>query len=102
MARLVRLLLLISIVFSISIYAKTYRPVVLMHGITASASDLYELAGWINETYPGIYVTSIEIGNGRDDSFMLSMKRQVEIFCDTVRADPHLQQGFNMLGFSQG
>jgi len=102
MARMVRLFLFITIVFSISIYAKTYRPVVLMHGVTAAASDLYEFAGWINETYPGIYVISVEIGNGGDDSFMLSMNRQVEIFCDTVRADLHLQQGFNLLGFSQG
>jgi palmitoyl-protein thioesterase len=95
-------LLFITIVFSISIYGKTYRPVVLMHGITSSASDMYELAGWINQTYPGIYVVSVEIGNGYDDSFLLPMNRQVEIFCDEVRADPHLQQGFNMLGFSQG
>lgn len=84
------------------IESKPYRPVVLMHGVTATASDLYEFAGWINQTYPGIYVTSIEIGNGRDDSFLLPMNRQVEIFCQNIRADPHLQQGFNMLGFSQG
>jgi len=102
MARLVRLLLFITIFFSSSIYAKTYRPVVLMHGVTATASDLDELAGWINQTYPGIYVISVEIGNGHDDSFMLPMNRQVEIFCATVLADPHLKQGFNMLGFSQG
>jgi len=102
MACLVRLLLFIAIVFSISIHAKIYRPVVLMHGVTTTASDLNEFAGWINQTYPGIYVISVEIGNGRDDSFLLPMNRQVEIFCATVRADPHLQQGFNMLGFSQG
>jgi len=102
MTRLVGLFLFITIVFSISTNAKTYRPVVLMHGVTATASDLDEFAGWINQTYPGIYVISVEIGNGHDDSFMLSMNRQVEIFCATVRADPHLQQGFNLLGFSQG
>jgi palmitoyl-protein thioesterase len=95
-------LLFTLIVCSISIYAKIYRPVVLMHGITTTASDMYELAGWINETFPGIYVLSVEIGNGRDDSFLLPMTRQVELFCATIRADPHLQQGFNMLGFSQG
>jgi palmitoyl-protein thioesterase len=102
MARLVLFLSLVITVFSSSIYAKTYRPVVLMHGVTATASDMYELAGWINQTFPGIYVVSIEIGNGHDDSFLLPMNRQVELFCATVRADPHLQQEFNMLGFSQG
>ncbi|CAF4293059.1 unnamed protein product, partial [Adineta steineri] len=73
-----------------------------MHGVTRNASDLNEFAGWINQTYPGIYVISVEIGNGADDSFLLTMNRQVEIFCNTVRTDPHLQKGFNMLGFSQG
>ncbi|CAF0765905.1 unnamed protein product [Adineta steineri] len=102
MACVVLLVFIISIVLSISINAITYRPVVLMHGVTRNASDLNEFAGWINETYPGIYVISVEIGNGADDSFLLTMNRQVEIFCNTIRSDPHLQKGFNMLGFSQG
>jgi palmitoyl-protein thioesterase len=103
MAPVLILVLLFAIDVSFrSIYADTYRPVVLMHGVTKTASDLDELAGWITQTYPGIYVTSIEIGNGGDDSLFLPMNRQVEIFCTNVRADPHLQQGFNMLGFSQG
>ncbi|CAF0761324.1 unnamed protein product [Adineta steineri] len=102
MACIVLLVFIISIVLSISINAITYRPVVLMHGVTRNASDLNEFAGWINETYSGIYVISVEIGNGADDSFLLTMNRQVELFCNTIRADPHLQKGFNMLGFSQG
>ena len=102
MLRLVEILLLFAMVFFTAINAGSYRPVVLMHGITSSASDLYEVAGWINETYPGIYVVSVEIGNGADDSVFLPMHRQVEMFCATVSANPHLQRGFNMLGFSQG
>ena len=102
MTRLVRLLLFITFVFSISINAKTYRPVVLMHGITSSASDLNQFAGWIRDPCPGIYVISVEVGNGADDSVFLPMSRQVEMFCAKVQADPNLQKGFNMLGFSQG
>lgn len=102
MSRLVRIFFFITGLFLISSHAATYRPVVLMHGITSSARDLYEFAGWINQTYPGIYVVSVEIGNGADDSIFLPMHRQVEKFCATVLADPHLQRGFNMLGFSQG
>jgi palmitoyl-protein thioesterase len=102
MARFMAFVLLSTLMIVSSIHDQTYRPVVLMHGVTATAQDLYELAGWINQTYPGIYVISIEIGNGHDDSFLLPMNRQVDIFCSNVRADPHLQQGFNMLGFSQG
>jgi palmitoyl-protein thioesterase len=79
-----------------------YRPVVLMHGIISAASDMNELAGWLRTSFPGIYVISIEIGNGGDDSFLWTLDKQVEHFCGTVQNDTHLQQGFNMLGFSQG
>ena len=102
MGRVVLFMLVVITIFSSSISAITYRPVVLMHGVTATASDLDELAGWIRQTFPGIYVISVEIGNGHDDSFLMPMNLQVEIFCATVRNDSHLQQGFNMLGFSQG
>ena len=102
MARTLLCLLFASTLVSSFIHESTYRPVVLMHGVTAYASDLYELAGWIRQTYPGTYITSIEIGNGPEDSYMMPMNRQVDIFCATVRGDPYLRRGFNMLGFSQG
>ncbi|CAF1351515.1 unnamed protein product [Adineta ricciae] len=83
-------------------HAVTFRPVVLMHGVTATAADMNELAGWIRDTYQGIYVVSIEIGNGYEDSFLFPLNKQVQIFCQTVSSDPKLQQGFNMIGVSQG
>ena len=58
-----------------------HRPAVLMHGI---------------------YVVSMEIGNGYEDSFLRPLDSQVEEFCTKIRADPRLDRGFNMLGFSQG
>ena len=75
-----------------------------MHGIVASASDMDELAGWIKESFPGIYVISIEIGNGVEDSFLWPLDKQVEHFCRTIHNNTHLQQlgSYNMLGFSQG
>ena len=82
--------------------AVNYRPVVLMHGVTATASDMDELAGWLRSSFPGIYVISIEIGNGYDDSFLLPLYTQVDMFCKTIRNDTKLQRGFNMLGVSQG
>jgi palmitoyl-protein thioesterase len=95
--------ILLTIVFVCSsIDGKIYRPVVLMHGVTASAADMNELAGWIRESFEGIYVVSIEIGNGVDDSFLLPMNKQVEIFCQTVLSDVNLREGFNILGVSQG
>jgi hypothetical protein len=64
MFRLVFLLFFINVVSS-----SIYRPVVLMHGIISGADDMNEIAGWIRASYPGIYVISVEIGNGADDSF---------------------------------
>jgi palmitoyl-protein thioesterase len=91
-------LLFISTVLSSSVY----RPIVLMHGIISSANDMDELAGWLRTSFAGIYVVSIEIGNGVDDSFLWPVDKQVEHFCKTVLADEQLRQGFNMLGYSQG
>ena len=91
-------LFFISTVLSSSVY----RPVVLMHGITSSAAAMEDIADWLRMTYPGIYVVSIEIGDGKEDSIFMPLDEQVEIFCQTVLADLHLRQGFNMLGYSQG
>ncbi|UJR07455.1 hypothetical protein I4U23_011744 [Adineta vaga] len=85
-----------------SINGEIYRPVVIMHGVTATAANMNELAGWIRQTYEGIYVTAIEIGNGYDDSFLFPMNKQVEIFCQTILSDLKLKQGFNLIGVSQG
>jgi palmitoyl-protein thioesterase len=97
MFSLVFILLLLNVVSSLN-----YRPVVLMHGITSSAQAMEELGGWIRSTYPGIYVVSIEIGNGGEDSYLMPLDNQVESFCRTVENDLNLRQGFNMLGYSQG
>ncbi|CAF1147108.1 unnamed protein product [Adineta steineri] len=95
-------LLFKTTILSRSIQSIIYRPVVLMHGIAASASDMNELADWLRTSFSGIYVVSIEIGNGFDDSFLWSLDKQVEYFCTKIRNDINLQKGFNMLGFSQG
>ncbi|CAF3370377.1 unnamed protein product [Rotaria sp. Silwood1] len=97
MIRLVFLLFITTVLSS-----SVYRPVVLMHGIISAADDMDELAGWIRTSFPGIYVVSIEIGNGKDDSFLWPVEKQVEHFCKTVLDDENLRQGFNMLGYSQG
>lgn len=96
-----RSLVFIALLINLT-FASVYRPAVLMHGVTATAADMDELAGWLRSSFPGMYVVSIEIGNGFDDSFLLPLNKQVAMFCDTVRADPQLQHGFNMLGVSQG
>ena len=98
MIRLLVVLLCLSLVLA----GSTYRPAVLMHGITSSAAGMNDIAGWLRTTYPGIYVVSVEIGNGDEDSFLWPINKQVEHFCATVLADEKLKDGYNLLGYSQG
>jgi len=79
-----------------------WRPVVVMHGIMAGSDSMDTLMGWLQQDFPGIYVKNVEIGNGKDDSLFTGMNTQVEIFAKAVQSDPNLQQGFNLLGYSQG
>lgn len=90
------------VLIDVCVNATSYRPAVLMHGIVSTAAGMDDIANWLRQTYPGIYVVSIEIGNGKTDSYMWPMDKQVEHFCQTVQADENLRQGFNMLGYSQG
>ncbi|CAF3308667.1 unnamed protein product [Rotaria socialis] len=96
------ILLVITTFSRCSMRSINYRPVVLMHDIVAFASDMNELVSWLRTAFPDIYVVSIEIGNGFEDSVLWPLDKQVEHFCVAIRNDVHLQQGFNMLGFSQG
>jgi len=58
--------------------------------------------GWIEADFPGIYTATIEIGNGREDSLLFNMNKQVDEFARQVAQDPKLAQGFNVIGHSQG
>ena len=91
-----------SILWLNSFGAILYRPTVLMHGIVASASDMNEVAVWLQSSLSEIYVVSIEIGNGVEDSFLWPLDKQVKHFCEQVNNNSQLQHGFNLLGFSQG
>jgi len=100
-------LLLFFVIVCISLFrhvkaATNYRPVVLMHGLNAYATDLNETISWIENDFPGIYICNVEIGNGKADSMFMEINKQVESFAKTVKADPKLQQGFNLIGHSQG
>ena len=94
--------LVILLSFTTALAGLNYRPVVLMHGILSSADGMNDIAKWLKESYPGIYVVSIEVGNGEDDSVLWPMNKQVDHFCQSVLADDHLKHGFNLLGYSQG
>jgi len=101
-AVLLLLVIVCYISFSVVVEAANWRPVVLMHGLNADSTDLNETISWIQNDYPGIYIANVEIGNGKADSMFMEINKQVDSFARTVKADPKLQSGFNLIGHSQG
>ncbi|NWQ84835.1 PPT1 thioesterase, partial [Columbina picui] len=60
----------------------------------------------VEDKIPGIYVLSLKIGNNMiqdvQNSFFMNVNDQVRDVCGQLAADPHLQGGYNAMGFSQG
>jgi len=82
--------------------ALKFTPIVLMHGITADSSVLGHVVDALKQYLPGVYILNVEIGDGWYDSLFWSMNYQLAQFCKTVKSDPNLAGGFNIMGFSQG
>jgi len=93
------------LVFAVHVFcvlcAQNWRPVVLMHGLLATASHMDTVQGWIESDFPGIYINNAEVGSFLDSMFM-EMNTQVDKFAAVVQADPKLKNGFNVIGHSQG
>ena len=101
-SRMLALVAVILVVVSSTSAAKSYRPVVLMHGLGSSASYMDSLASWIRNDFPGIYVRSAEVGDGPLDSYIIEVNKQVEMLAAELASDPNLQHGFDLIGHSQG
>ena len=80
----------------------TRRPVVLMHGLMATAEAMSHAQQWIEADFPGIYVKNVETVPSKIDSLLVDINKQVETFAREVKSDPKLAQGFNLIGHSQG
>lgn len=83
-----------------------HTPVVIVHGIFAHAwqytilSD--DMSDFIfNETGTRPYILRMELKNGAIYSFT-PLGLQVDLFAQLIAADPHLQDGFNLVCHSQG
>jgi len=76
-------------------------PVVLMHGITADNGTMSHVVSLLQQHIPGIYVKAPNLG-GWWDSIFTGMDEMVDKFCSELKADPNLQGGINLIGFSQG
>jgi len=81
---------------------QTYRPFVVMHGHASNANSMNTLVGWVQQDLPGIYIKNVEIGDGRLSAIFMNLNKQTEDFAEQLAADPALQNGYNMLGYSQG
>ncbi|EIW70935.1 hypothetical protein TREMEDRAFT_29260 [Tremella mesenterica DSM 1558] len=86
------------------------RPLVIWHGLgdTAFSEGISEFIQGIKETYPGIYVYSVQIpqGGSEDDErkagFYGNAENQAADGCIQLSSIPELQNGFDAMGFSQG
>jgi palmitoyl-protein thioesterase len=80
------------------------RPVLLWHGMGATADSLGEVAAMLQEAL-NTSVYSIQIGSKDEDqkySFFDRIDRQVKLVCDYLQSDPIYSNGYDAIGFSQG
>ena len=82
-------------------FAFAQKPIVLMHGILSSSDDLSDVQEWFEENTKS-RVFNIEIGNGQADSISKPMTWQLDEFVKSIASIPELENGFHIVGFSQG
>uniref|UniRef100_A0A6C0KQ33 Uncharacterized protein n=1 Tax=viral metagenome TaxID=1070528 RepID=A0A6C0KQ33_9ZZZZ len=95
-------LILYIILFHLSgVNAEQKTPVVLVHGILSDINELVDAKMWFSQNLDR-EIYSIEIGNGRFDSFSKNMKWQVDALTHSINSFSTLSQEFHIIGFSQG
>ncbi|KAM3322112.1 palmitoyl-protein thioesterase 1 [Capsicum chacoense] len=95
------ILFVISIFCSICFSSST--PFIVLHGLGQSCND----AGSTFYTSQLSLLSRsngycLEIGNGAYDSYTMPLENQVQIACEKVKGMKELQQGYNLVGLSQG
>ena len=81
--------------------AATYRPVVLVPGLfCGDEGGIPEIAQWLQQTYPGIYIQNYTINHWM--SLLVDMNTQVDNLAKLIQADPNLKDGFDVVAHSQG
>ena len=105
MLSLSRILPLATVVFvSVVRYGaseKSFRPVVVMHGMNNNERGYQKNIDAIKAAYPGIYVTALAVYDDKS-SILTPMDKQLAGVVEAIRNDPKLAQGFNFYGESQG
>lgn len=87
--------------------AESYKPVILMHGVGDSASEMGTIASLLKEYHPGTVVTSLALYEGSPASWDHGLQTQVEGVAGAIRAlvaaDPKAYaEGYHLVCKSQG
>lgn len=94
------MLVYILITFIITQIKSELLPVVIVHGISSDASQLVEVKQYLEKK--GLYVFVPNVGNGKIDSLFKPMFNQYELLKKEIQSDKKLENGFNLIGMSQG
>ena len=62
---------------SVTASAGTRRPVVLMHGLMATAEAMSHAQAWIEADFPGIHVKNVETVPSKIDTLLVDINKQV-------------------------
>lgn len=84
-------------------FARTGRPIVVLHGVTNSCShsDTNHLVRMLDQQL-GVFVTCIESG-ADNDSWLLTIPQQIAKTCETIQKNPQLAgKDIDLVGLSQG
>ncbi|KAJ2424773.1 hypothetical protein GGF41_002663, partial [Coemansia sp. RSA 2531] len=64
------------------------------------------ITGIIQDELPGVFVHSVQLGSSvgadRNAGFFGNINNQIDTVCDSLSAIEELQDGVNLMGFSQG
>ncbi|KAH0571054.1 Palmitoyl-protein thioesterase [Spironucleus salmonicida] len=75
-------------------------PIVLLHGVTASASSMDKMQQWLEQE--NFVVFNCEIGNGAQNSINMPISWQAEQLALCIESHKDIQNGFIGVGHSQG
>jgi len=84
-------------------------PIVIWHGMGDSCCNPLSMGSikrLLEREIKGVYVHSLEIGNGivedTENGFLMNVNDQIDLVCSKLKADKRIQAGYNAIGFSQG